>query len=519
MTKSTRNWIGLTALSLGVFMALLDVTIVNVALPTMVRDFNESFNSVQWVLNAYSLVLGVTLLIVSKIGDMYGLKRVFVISLAVFVLASAVNGLAPNLLILDIGRGVQALGGAGMNALAMALVAVTFQGSKRGVALGILGSVIGLSSASGPLVGGYLVAQFGWRSIFYVNIPIGIIAIILTMIYVDEVPDLSRSQHIDFIGMILSAGSLFALIYGLILKESHQHWSWTSPQMLGWFGSAVVLFALFIWAESRIKQPMVNLAMFKNPHFVGTVMVALALGAGIYSYNTYLTALMQNYMGYTALQAGTRQLTISIWSLILGPLTGYLGNRYSKKWMISGSLFLGGIGFLMLANAMTVRVSFAQLWPGMVLMGITNGLVNPLLNSSGMEGVAVREMGMASGLINVFRQIGVTLGIVCLGLVQSNVYEHYLNQHIGQVSSMPKAAATGIHQALVEAGPFSGHAIAFSDRLSKMPFGHAIQQMVWQAYANGTRAVTLTAAGIVVVGGICAAVLMRNHAVKTSQRD
>ena len=167
---------------------------------------------------------------------------------------------------------------------------------------------------------------------------------------------------------------------------------------------------------------------------------------------------------------------------------------------------------------MTVQVSFAQLWPGMVLMGITNGLVNPLLNSSGMEGVPVREMGMASGLINVFRQIGVTLGIVCLGLVQSNVYEQYLNQHMGK-ASMPKAAAAGIHKALVEAGPFSGHAIAFSDRLSKMPFGHAIQQMVWQAYANGTRAVTLTAAGIVVVGGICAAVLMRNHPVKTSQRD
>ena len=130
MTKSTRNWIGLAALSLGVFMALLDVTIVNVALPTMVRDFNESFNNVQWVLNAYSLVLGVTLLIVSKIGDMFGLKRIFVISLGIFVLASAVNGMAPNLLVLDIGRGVQALGGAGMNALAMALVAVSFKGSK-----------------------------------------------------------------------------------------------------------------------------------------------------------------------------------------------------------------------------------------------------------------------------------------------------------------------------------------------------------------------------------------------------
>ncbi|AVK60318.1 MFS transporter [Lactobacillus sp. CBA3605] len=510
MTKEYRKWIGLVALSLGVFMALLDVTIVNVALPTMVRDFNESFNNVQWVLNAYSLVLGVTLLIVSKIGDMYGLKKIFVISLGIFVLASAVNGLAPSLLVLDIGRGVQALGGAGMNALAMALVAVSFKGSQRGVALGILGSVIGLSSASGPLIGGYLVALFGWRSIFYVNIPIGLIAIILTLIYVDEVPDISTSKKIDFIGMFLSAASLFALIYGLISKENHPTWGWTSTHMLLWLGTAVVCFGLFIFVEAHTKQPMVNLTMFKNPHFIGTVIVALTLGAGIYSYNTYLTALMQNYMGYSALDAGVRQLTISIWSLILGPVTGYLGNRYSKKWMISGSLFLGGIGFLMLANAMTVKVSFAQLWPGMVLMGITNGMVNPLLNSAGMEGVAVREMGMASGLINVFRQIGVTLGIVTMGLVQSNVYEQYLTQHFSQ-AKLPKVSATAIHAALVKAGPFSGHAIAYSHRLSQMPFAKTVQQLVWQAYANGTRAVTLTAAGIVLVGGLCAAIFMRNR--------
>lgn len=510
MTKTYRQWIGLVALSLGVFMALLDVTIVNVALPTMVRDFNESFNNVQWVLNAYSLVLGVTLLIVSKIGDMYGLKKIFVLSLGVFVLASAINGLAPSLLVLDIGRGVQAIGGAGMNALAMALVAISFKGGKRGVALGILGSVIGLSSASGPLVGGYLVAQFGWRSIFYVNIPIGIVAIILTLIYVDEVPDISRSQKIDFAGMFLSAASLFTLIYGLILKESHPHWGWLSGQMIGWFGAAILFFIVFIVVESRISQPMINLTMFKNPHFVGTVMVALALGAGIYSYNTYLTALMQNYMGYSALGAGVRQLTISIWSLLLGPITGYLGNRYSKKWMISGSLFLGGIGFLLLANAMTVKVSFMALWPGMVLMGITNGLVNPLLNSAGMEGVAVREMGMASGLINVFRQIGVTLGIVCLGLVQNKVYETYLTQHFSRIN-MPHAAAKAIHQALVNAGPFSGHSIAFSSRLSQTPFGHTVQQIVWQAYANGTRAVSLAVAGTVIAGGLCAAFLMRNR--------
>ncbi len=145
------------------------------------------------------------------------------------------------------------------------------------------------------------------------------------------------------------------------------------------------------------------------------MIVAFTLGAGIYSYNTFLTALMQNYIGYSAIQTGVRQLTISVWSLILGPITGILSARYSKKWMIILSMFLGGIGFLLLANAIGPNVSFVDLWPGMVLMGITNGMVNPLLNTAGLEGIAPQEMGMASGLLNVFRQIGITVGVVGLG--------------------------------------------------------------------------------------------------------
>lgn len=507
---NVRQWIALTAMSLGVFMGLLDVTVVNVALPTMVRSFNTTFTNLQWVLNAYTLVYAVTLLIMSKLGDMYGRKKIFLGSLILFVIASAVNGMATNLLVLDIGRGVQALGGAGMMSLSMALVASNFAGRDRGLALGILGSIMGVSTASGPLIGGYLVEHFGWPAIFYVNVPFGVLAVILTVIYVKETPSYGKNQRIDFAGMLLSAAGLFAIIYGLIVKEGHPHLSWLSGQVSGWLAGGVILLIAFVIVELRVADPMVDISMFKRPHFIGIVLVAFVLGAGMYAFNAYLTPLMQNYIGYSAVQTGVRQLTISAWSLILGPVVGILGARYSKKWMICISLFIGGAGFLWIGHAMGPGVNFVDLWPGMILIGITNGMVNPLLNTTGMEGVIPSEMGMASGLLNVFRQLGTTVGVVSLGLIQNAQYESYLNGHLGQIS-MPAPALAGLKKALIDAGPFSGHGIAFSQRVSQAPFAKAFQHVVVTAYHNGMAAVCVTVAAVVIVGGIGAALLLRNH--------
>lgn len=509
MEKSYKKWLALAAMSLGVFMGLLDVTVVNVALPTMQQDFNETFNNLQWVLNAYTLVFAVTLLIVSKLGDMYGRKKIFIGSLVLFVIASAVNGMASSLPVLDIGRGIQAVGGAGMMSLSMALVASNFDGAQRGTALGILGSVIGLSSASGPLVGGLLVETFSWPSIFYINLPVGIIAVIMTSVFVNETPSYGKNERIDFVGMILSAAALFAAIYGLIHKESNTHLAWTSMQVGGWLLAASILMVIFIIVEMKTKAPMMNLKMFKNINFVGSVIVAFALGSGIYAFNTYLTSLMQNYIGWSAFQTGIHQLVMSIWALILGPVVGILGNRFSKKWMISGGLVLAGIGFILLINNLTVNMGFGQLWLTMVLVGIANGVVNPVLNSAGLEGVAPNEMGMASGLLNVFRQFGTSFGIVMLGLTETTRYEGYLNKHLASVDG-PSQVISDIHKALVEVGPFSGHSVAFSEKLSHLPFISDLQTVVVKAFDHGMAGVSIMAAVIVLIGAIGAAVLMRD---------
>ncbi|WP_288529842.1 DHA2 family efflux MFS transporter permease subunit [uncultured Secundilactobacillus sp.] len=519
MENNYKKWLALVAMSLGTFMGLLDVTVVNVALPALAKHFNETFTNLQWVLNIYTLVLAISLLIVSKLGDMFGRKKIFLLSIVIFVIASAINGLAPNAMALYIGRGIQAIGGAGMNSLAMALVATNFQGKERGVALGILGSVIGISTASGPLIGGYLVETFGWSSIFYINVPIGIIAILLTLAYVKETPSYGAKERVDFGGMVLSALTLFSLIYGLIQKEGHANWGWTNMNILSWLIAAVISFIAFIWVESRVKQPMIDLAMFKSRHLIGTLTVAVALGISLYSFNAFLTVLMQNYLGYTAFQTGLRQLTISIWSLILGPVTGALGNRFAKNKLIGYSLFIGAIGFVVFMNAMVTHLSFNQMWPAMILMGITNGMVNPLLNSAGLEGVALKEMGLTSGLINVFRQIGTTLGVVGLGLVQSNRYESYLNTHMTDIAAMPASVAKTLTKVLVDAGPFAGHGIAFSTRMSHSPFAAGLQTVVLAAYSAAMRNITLVAAVVLVIAGIAALTLMhgQQHSVDIKQ--
>lgn len=300
MKKTTNRWIALVVMSLGVFMGLLDVTVVNVALPSMAIDFKPTFSNLQWVLNAYTLMYAVSLLTVSKLGDMFGRKKIFVMSMILFTAASVVNGLAPNLLVLDIGRAVQAIGGSGMMSLSMALVASNFEGRERGTALGILGSVIGFSTAIGPLVGGFLVENFGWPSIFFVNLPVGIISVYLVIRNVKETPAYGAGESIDFMGMILSAISLFSGIYGLIQKEQHMHWAWTDMRIMGWLVASVLILALFVFVELKAKAPMMNLTLLTNRHFVGVVILAFSLGAGIFALAAYQTSLMQNYMSYSA---------------------------------------------------------------------------------------------------------------------------------------------------------------------------------------------------------------------------
>ncbi|GAP03408.1 ChaT1 protein [Fructobacillus pseudoficulneus] len=505
--RSVKRWWALLALSLGVFMGLLDVNIVNVALPTMVKSFHTTFSNVQWVISSYTISYAVVILVLSKLADMYGRKKMFLTCMIIFVAASAMNGLASNLLVLNIGRAIQAFGGGGLMTISMALVASIFEGKERGFAMGILGSVMGLSTVAGPLIGGILSEAFGWPAIFYVNVPIGVFAAILVWFTVAETPSYGQGQKIDFVGMLLSAAAIFSAVYGLIQKEDNPHLSWSDPKIALWLVAGAVLLAIFITVELKIDKPMMNLTLFKNKNFVGAVIVAFALGSAIYANNVFLTSLMQNYMGYSAFDTGIRQIPLTMWALILGPLTGYLSSKFSTRKLISGSLFVAAISFLVFWNAMTTKLTYTDLLLPLVLLGISNALINPLLNNAGLAGAKPEEIGMTSGLINVFRQLGVSFGVVILGLAQTNQYDGHLNNHLS-VQGPAGDIVAGIKHVFVEAGPFAGHSLVYGSSFAHWPLLGKLQSVVSNAFFAGMRGLTAVSFFIVVIASLFAYVLL-----------
>ncbi|MFT8966755.1 DHA2 family efflux MFS transporter permease subunit [Leuconostoc suionicum] len=506
---NSKRWLALIAISLGVFMALIDTTVVNVALPSIQTSLNASYSDLQWVISSYTIVFSVLLLIWAKLGDLYGRKLMFMLGLVIFTIGSGLDAVSTTISMLHIFRAVQAVGGSALMSLSFALIGTSFDGKERGIALGILSSIIGLSTASGPLLGGWLVDAFSWQSIFTINLPVGIITIILAWFFIPNKQTHRASGRVDFLGMILSAGTIFSLVFGLVQKEMHANWSWGELQVAGYLGMAVVLFALFIWRQWTTKNPMMDLSMFKSSSFTGAVIIAFFLGAGLYGFFAYLSTFMQNYVGYTAWQTGLRQATISGFSLILGPIAGMLTNRLRHGYMLAFSAFFIGIGLFTLSALTTETATFADFWPAFIIIGIGGGSINPPMTTAAMSSVEPHQMGMASGMISTFMQVGVSFGVVFQGLRLADGYQAGLSQYLPKVTGAPTAMITTLHRVLIDAGPFSGHAIVTSKRVLATPFAHDLQTAIRLSFNRGFISIMHLDAVLLIVGGIIAAILIK----------
>src|SRR4030081_456952 len=274
-----RKWWTLIAVSVAIFMLLLDITVVNVALPDIQRSLHSSFRDLQWVVNAYSLTLAAFLLTAGALADLVGRRRVFVTGRVVFTLGSAVCGLASSPLALNLARAVQGIGGAMMFATSLALIAEAFHGKERGIAFGVFGGVIGAAVAVGPVVGGVITSAIGWEWIFFVNVPIGVGAVLLTLTQVTESRD-PEARGVDWLGFLTFSGSLFLLVFALI--EGNEK-GWGSARILAYLISSAVLLVLFVIIELRQKRPMFDLTLFRRPAFAGASIVAFAVSASMFA--------------------------------------------------------------------------------------------------------------------------------------------------------------------------------------------------------------------------------------------
>jgi EmrB/QacA subfamily drug resistance transporter len=404
------KWWTLTAVCLGTFMLLLDITIVNVALPDIQRSLSASFSDLQWVIDAYALTLAALLLTTGSLADLYGRRRLYLGGLAVFTTASALCGAAQSPLMLELSRGLQGIGGAAMFSVSLALLAHAFRGKDRGVAFGIWGALTGVAVAVGPIVGGALVTGASWRWIFYVNLPIGIVALVLTFMKVAE----SRDEHAtrpDWPGFVLFSAALACLVFALI--EAGRT-SFTATTVVACFAAAAVLLAAFVFAEVRSTHPMFDLRLFRLPTFSGGDIAAFGLSAGIFSTLLYLVLYLQDVLGYSALQTGLRLLIISGGILLVSGIAGRLTTKVPVRALIGPGLVLVGVG-LLLMRGLTAASSWTHLIPGLIVGGVGVGLVNPPLASTAVGVVQPRRAGMASGINSTFRQVGIATGIALLG--------------------------------------------------------------------------------------------------------
>jgi EmrB/QacA subfamily drug resistance transporter len=407
-----RKWWTLAAVCFGIFMLLLDITVVNVALPAIQGDLHSSFADLQWVIDAYTLTLAAFLLTAGVIGDMAGRRKLYALGLCLFTISSLVCGLSSTSLMLDLARAAQGVGGAIMFATSLALLAQAFTGKERGAAFGIYGAVVGGAVAVGPLLGGAITGSVGWRWIFFLNLPIGVVAVLITLAKVDDSRD-PVSRRVDWIGFVTFSGSLFLLVFALVQGNAK---GWRSHTIIGMLAGAAVLMVAFLVAEAVQRQPMLELGLFKRPAMVGVSVTAFAISASIFAMFLYLTLYLQEVLGYGAFQAGLRFLPITVLAFVVAPLSGRLS-------VVVQSRYLLGLGMLCIAVgcALTTHVRPDSTWtvllPGFLLAGLGIGIANPVLASASVAVVPPERSGMASGSSNTFRQVGIATGIAALGAV------------------------------------------------------------------------------------------------------
>jgi EmrB/QacA subfamily drug resistance transporter len=498
-----RKWWTLIAVCVAIFMLLLDITVVNVALPSIQHALHSSFPDLQWVVNAYALTLAAFLLTAGALSDLVGRRLVFAIGLVVFTCASVACGLSTTPLELNLARAVQGVGGAMMFATSLALIAQAFHGRERGIAFGAFGAVTGAAVAIGPVVGGLITSGIGWEWIFFVNAPIGAAAVLVTLTQVTESRD-PNASGVDWAGLVTFSGALFLLVYALVQGNEK---GWSSTEILTCLIASAVLFALFLLAELRQRRPMLDLSLFRRPAFTGASIVAFSISASIFAMFLYITLYVQDVLGYDALQAGLRFLPVTLLSFFAAPIAGRLSVRVPVRLLLGGGLVLVGAGLLAM-SAIDASSGWTALIPGFALCGLGIGTINPPLASTAIGVVHHSRSGMASGINSTFRQVGIATGIAGLGAI----FQHDVTQSTkaalaasGQTAAVQGAAHGQLATLLVSGEVHSVmHSLPPAART-------ALQHSYRVGFTDAFTSILAIAAAVAFAGALLAFVLVRGR--------
>jgi EmrB/QacA subfamily drug resistance transporter len=485
-----RKWYTLAAMCFALFMIMLDNTVVNVALPSIQQSLHTNPQSLEWTINAYVVTFAALILLGGKLGDRFGRKRMFLVGLAIFTLSSAACALATTDTQLIAFRAVQGAGGALMNPLSLSIIVTAFPRKQVATAIGIWAGISSLGLALGPLLGGFLVDQVDWSAVFWINVPIGVIAAAVTLYAVDESRD-PTARTLDFLGTVLVTGGLFALVYGLIETNTH---AWLSSFTLGFMALAIVLLAGFVLWESRQKDPMVPLEFFKKRSFDASAIVVALTGFSLFGIIFFLTLYFQNVRGYSAQGAGALTLPLTGMTMIVAPLAGKLNPRVGPRVLMTVGMLLTSAALLTLSQIGVHSSYWVMIVPAYVAMGIGIAMTMPTTASTAMGSVSPDKAGIASGVVNASRQVGGALGIAVLGTVGASVASSHWSTFTQSAPAAERPKLTALGEAVV-----GGQARAIGKQA-----GTAAQDAAASSFVHGLNAAMYVGSGLTLAAAVIA---------------
>ncbi|WP_134669328.1 MULTISPECIES: DHA2 family efflux MFS transporter permease subunit [unclassified Amycolatopsis] len=517
--RPVNPWAALSALCIGFFMILLDTTIVSIAVPAMLQHLDAGLNSVVWVISVYLLTYAVPMLFTSRLGDRFGPKRVFVAGLVVFTASSLWCGLSGNVEMLIAARAVQGLGAALMTPQTLAFISHLFPPAKRGAAMGAWGGVAGLATITGPLLGGVLVQHLGWEWIFYVNVPIGVVAIALTLWLVPDWQP-KHSHSFDLIGILLSAAGLFCVVFGV---QNGQQYDWgtvfggiTVFEIIG--AGVVLLIAFVLWQHYNRREPLVPLQVFANRNFSAGTLTATTVGFTMTGMFLPLIIYIQTVLGLSPTMAGLLTAPMSLLSGVIAPFVGRASDKINGKYLVMGGLALLAAGVGIIALQARPDTSPWALIPALLVCGLGVGCIFSPMSNLTMASVEPRLTGTASGIFNTARQVGGVLGSAAIGvLLQARISASITSEAATAAAKLPEQYRAPFTEGIAHAAASTGE-FGSSGGPASIPglpadiaaqAGRLASEVVHNGLTDAARATLILPIAVLILGVLSAAALRR----------
>ena len=490
LSEDNRRWWTLGAMCFALFMIMLDNTVVNVALPSIQRDLHADLSALEWTVNAYTLSFAVLLVTGGRLGDIFGRRRMFLAGVVIFALSSAAIGVAPNDTALIVGRAIQGIGAALMMPATLSIITNAFPPEERGKAIGTWAGVSALALAIGPVLGGLLTEQVSWRAIFFLNLPVAIGAVAITLFAAHESRDETVARTVDVPGIATITIGLTAIVLALV---EGNRWGWGSGRIVALLTAGLLALAAFVVIELRTRVPMVDFSYFRSRSFLGANVVAFVVSFAMLAMFFFIALYMQNVRGYSPLQAGVRFLPSTVMIMFIAPLAGRLADRVGPRVLITFGL-LAVSGALFWQSFLKVDSGYGFLLPGFVLMGIGMGFVMSPMSTAAMNAVDAAKAGVASGTLSMSRMVGGTFGVAVLGALVASLGRAKIDQLL-------PALGAGRRQALADSLG-GGRGSASDPRV-----GHALREAFVYALSHGLR----IGAAVALFGSIVAAALISSR--------